>query len=234
MNQSEKEEFLASLRDYTPPIGFSSRAAAKITVRNLRGGAGKLEQPDREKLTELDGLLAAAILGQLVNGDEMTLGMIKPRANEGIGLPDDDDEAARAIVAAIGVDIVPLQFHALLDETQTERFYGEETIARLSRIPSEVVGESVAKRYLRFITSDPVTMMLVSRPESGAVEWLKKIVGVTRPSQARPDSIRGRYAKDSMMPNNLMHRSDTPIDAMREIEAFRSIVGELLVLGGGR
>ena len=45
---------------------------------------------------------------------------------------------------------------------------------------------------LRFITSDPVTMMLVSRPTGGAGEWLKEKVGKTRPSQASPDSIRGR------------------------------------------
>ncbi|MBI2309360.1 hypothetical protein HYU89_00490 [Candidatus Collierbacteria bacterium] len=234
MDKSEKEKFLDALRGYEPPTGFSSRAAAKLTVEKLRGDEKVFVPEDIERLESLDGLLAAAVLGQLVNDNEMTLGMIKPRTNEGIGLPDTDDEAALAIIDAIGLEKVPLQFHTLLDESQTKRFYGEETIARLSQIPSEVAGESVAEGYLRFITSDPVTMMLASRSAGGAVEWLKEIVGATRPSQARPDSIRGRHARDSMLPNNLIHRSDTPIDAMREIEAFRSIVGELLVLGGDR
>ena len=232
MDKSEKEKFLAALRDYQPPTGFSSRAAAKVTVESLRLGKKVFVPEDIERLESLDGLLAAAVLGQLVNDNEITLGMVKPGANEGIGLPDNDDEAAQAIVAAIGIRNVPLQFHTLLDESQAERFYGEATTARLRNIPSEVPGVSVAERHLNFIISDPVTMMLVSRPGGGAVEWLKEIVGATLPSQAHSNSIRGRHATDNMLPNNLVHRSDTPDDVLREISGFKSIIQELLVLGG--
>lgn len=232
MDQSEKTGYLSKLRNYRSPDGFSSRTRAGVTVENLRSGKDRLTLTDKPRIDELDGLLAAAVLGQLVTDDEMTLGMVKPRANEGRGLPDDDDAAAQAIIDDMGVGNVCLLFHTLMDRAQAENFYGEETLTRLGQVPSGIPGVTVAESHLRFITSDPISVMLISRPEGNATGWWREKMGATRPSQAHPDSIRGRHATDEMMPNNLVHGSANPQEATAEIAAFQSIVKDLIKLGG--
>ena len=191
MDQSKKERYLLDLRNYKAPESFSSRKTAKVTIERLRKREATLAPKDIHLLEDLDNLLSTAAFG-LASENELTFAMIKPRANEGIGLPADDDEAVQAIIVEIGKDNVALQFHTLLDTSQSEKLYGPETIARLWKTESEKPGIPVARVLLEFITSDPVTMMLVSRPTGGAGEWLKEKVGKTRPSQASPDSIRGR------------------------------------------
>lgn len=227
MAQTKKSEYLTKLRNFTPPEKFSSRARAKDTIIKLRQGTDSLLPEDKEKLDELDGLLAAAILGELVDNNEITFGMIKPRANQGIGLPDDDDLAAQTIISAIGTENVPLRFHTLIESRQAEKLYGKESIDRLWSVESEVPGVPVAKVLLEFITSEPVTMMLVERPEKDAVEWLAEKVGKTKPSQADPNSIRGKYGRDELLPNNLVHRSDSKGSVLKEIKAMRSIIGDI-------
>lgn len=231
MDQSEITEYLSKLKNYRSPDGLSSRTRAGVTVENLRSGKDRLTLMDERRIDELDGLLAAAVLGQLVTDDEMTLGMVKPRANEGMGLPDDDDAAAQAIIDDIGVENVCLLFHTLMDRTQAENFYGEETLTRLGQIPSGIPGVTVAESHLRFITSDPISVMLISRPEGNATEWWREKMGATRPSRAHPDSIRGKHATDKMMPNNLVHGSANSQEARAEIAAFQSIVQGLIKLG---
>ena len=64
-----------------------------------------------------------------------------------------------------------------------------------------------------FITSAP-TWALVVRGE-GAIATLRKTIGATNPADAEPGSIRGDLA--TSMPNNLVHGSDSPESAAREI-----------------
>lgn len=232
MDQSEKTEYLSKLRNYRSPDGLSGRARAGVTVENLRSGKDRLTPTDKRRIDELDGLLAAAVLGQLVTDDEMTLGMVKPRANEGMGLPDDDNAAAQAIITGIGVKNVCLLFHTLMDRAQAENFYGKGTLMRLEQISTETPGISVAESHLRFITSGPISVMLISRPEGDTTGWWREKMGATRPSRAHPDSIRGKHATDKMMPNNLVHGSANSQEATAEIAAFQSIVEDLIKLGG--
>ena len=69
-------------------------------------------------------------------------------------------------------------------------------------------GELVA-----FITSGP-TLALVVEGE-GAIATLRTTIGVTNPADAQPGSIRGDLAL--AMPDNLVHGSDSPESAKREI-----------------
>jgi nucleoside-diphosphate kinase len=69
-------------------------------------------------------------------------------------------------------------------------------------------GELVA-----FITSGP-TLALVVEGE-GAIETLRTTIGATNPANAEPGSIRGDLAL--AMPDNLVHGSDSPESADREI-----------------
>jgi nucleoside-diphosphate kinase len=64
-----------------------------------------------------------------------------------------------------------------------------------------------------FITSGP-TLALVVEGE-GAIATLRTTIGATNPADAQPGSIRGDLAL--AMPDNLVHGSDSPESAVREI-----------------
>jgi nucleoside-diphosphate kinase len=66
---------------------------------------------------------------------------------------------------------------------------------------------------VEFITSGP-TLALVVEGE-GAIATLRTTIGATNPADAEPGSIRGDFAL--AMPNNLVHGSDSPESAEREI-----------------
>jgi nucleoside-diphosphate kinase len=66
---------------------------------------------------------------------------------------------------------------------------------------------------VEFITSGP-TLALVVEGE-GAIATLRTTIGATNPAEADPGSIRGDLAV--AMPNNLVHGSDSPESAAREI-----------------
>jgi nucleoside-diphosphate kinase len=64
-----------------------------------------------------------------------------------------------------------------------------------------------------FITSGP-TLAFVLEGE-GAIGTCRKTIGATNPADAEPGSLRGQFAL--AMPNNLVHGSDAPESAAREI-----------------
>ena len=66
---------------------------------------------------------------------------------------------------------------------------------------------------VEFITSGP-TLAFVLEGE-GAIATARKTIGATNPADADPGSLRGDLA--SSMPDNLVHGSDSPSSAEREI-----------------
>jgi nucleoside-diphosphate kinase len=66
---------------------------------------------------------------------------------------------------------------------------------------------------VEFITSGP-TLALVLEGE-GSIAVVRKTMGATNPAEACPGSIRGQFALS--MPDNLVHGSDSPESAEREI-----------------
>jgi len=64
-----------------------------------------------------------------------------------------------------------------------------------------------------FIASAPTLAMVVEG--EGAIATMRKTIGATNPAEAEPGSIRGDLAL--AMPNNLVHGSDSPESAEREI-----------------
>jgi nucleoside-diphosphate kinase len=66
---------------------------------------------------------------------------------------------------------------------------------------------------VEFITSGP-TLALVLEGE-GAIATVRTTMGATNPAQAAPGTIRGDLALS--MPDNLVHGSDSPESAAREI-----------------
>jgi nucleoside-diphosphate kinase len=69
-----------------------------------------------------------------------------------------------------------------------------------------------------FITSAP-TLALVVEGE-GAIAVVRTTMGATNPAQAAPGTIRGDLAL--AMPDNLVHGSDSPESAAREIALWFS------------
>jgi nucleoside-diphosphate kinase len=91
-----------------------------------------------------------------------------------------------------------------VDRDLAERHYGEHA-------EKSFFGELVD-----FITSAP-TLALVLEGE-GAVRVVRETIGATDPANAAPGTIRGDLALS--MPDNLVHGSDAPETADREIELW--------------
>jgi nucleoside-diphosphate kinase len=89
---------------------------------------------------------------------------------------------------------------------RADRALGEEHYAEHREKP--FFGELVD-----FITSGP-TLAFVLEGE-GVIATARTTIGATNPADAEPGSIRGDYA--SAMPDNLVHGSDSPESAAREI-----------------
>ena len=92
---------------------------------------------------------------------------------------------------------------------RVDRALGERHYAEHSEKP--FFGELV-----EFITSAPTWALVVEG--EGAIATLRKTIGATNPADAEPGSIRGDLA--TSMPDNLVHGSDSPGSAEREIELW--------------
>jgi nucleoside-diphosphate kinase len=78
---------------------------------------------------------------------------------------------------------------------------------------AEHAEKSFYGELVEFITSGP-TLALVVEGE-GAIAGVRATMGATNPADATPGSIRGDLALS--MPDNLVHGSDSPESAAREI-----------------
>jgi nucleoside-diphosphate kinase len=67
-----------------------------------------------------------------------------------------------------------------------------------------------------FITATPVVAMRVRG--DGAIKAMRALMGATNPADAAPGTIRGDLALS--MPDNLVHGSDSPDSAQRELGLF--------------
>ncbi len=106
-------------------------------------------------------------------------------------------------IEAKGYDICELKLFTI-DEDLARRHYAEHT-------EKPFFGELVS-----FITSGPVAAMVVEGPE--AISAVRRIMGPTNPLEAPPGSIRGDFA--SAMTENIVHGSDSPKAAAREVDLF--------------
>ena len=100
---------------------------------------------------------------------------------------------------------------------------------RIAALKRMVVDRALAERHydehrekpffgelVDFITSAPLVAMVLEGAE--AVTAARQVIGATNPLEAAPGSIRGDHAVD--VQTNLVHGSDSPESAAREIELF--------------
>jgi len=69
---------------------------------------------------------------------------------------------------------------------------------------------------VEFITSGPLVALVAEGPR--AIEAFRALAGATDPVKAAPGTIRGDYALE--VQDNIVHGSDSPDSAEREIKIF--------------
>ncbi len=77
-------------------------------------------------------------------------------------------------------------------------------------------GKSFYESLLDYITSGPIIAMVLEGER--AIEVVRRMMGKTNGAEAEPGTIRGDYALS--VQNNLVHGSDSPESAEREIKLF--------------
>ncbi len=95
---------------------------------------------------------------------------------------------------------------------------------KMMRVPRELAERHYAEHrekpffgeLVSFITSAPIVAMVVEGPK--AIETVRRMMGKTDPLEADPGTIRGDYGLSITM--NLVHGSDSPATASREIPIF--------------
>lgn len=83
---------------------------------------------------------------------------------------------------------------------------------------AEHKGKPFFEDLVGFITSGPVVAMIWEGKK--AVQVVRKMLGNTDPQEAPPGTLRGDYAL--FTGNNIVHGSDSPESAAREISLFFS------------
>ena len=106
-------------------------------------------------------------------------------------------------IEAKGYEIREMKLFTI-DESLAQKHYAEHT-------EKPFFGELVS-----FITSGPVVAMVVEGPD--VVVGMRQIMGATNPLEATPGSIRGDLA--TLIGENIVHGSDSPESAEREVNLF--------------
>jgi nucleoside-diphosphate kinase len=106
-------------------------------------------------------------------------------------------------IEARGYDIREMKLMTV-DESLAKKHYAEH------------VDKPFFDELVSFVTSGPSVAMVVEG--SDAVAGLRQIMGATNPLDATPGSIRGDFAAE--ITENIVHGSDSPESAEREINLF--------------
>ncbi len=131
--------------------------------------------------------------------DNRTLVLCKPDAVER-GLV---GEVVRRIERK-GLKVVALEMR-LLDEATAKQHYAEHD------------GKPFFGDLVSFITRSPAMLMVLEGPEE-TFKVVRTMMGVTNPRDAAPGTIRGDFG--TILTENLVHGSDSPESAAREIGIF--------------
>ena len=102
-----------------------------------------------------------------------------------------------------GLKVVALELRTL-DEGTAKRHYAEHD------------GKPFFGDLVEFITRSPLVAMVIEGPDAWKV--VRTLMGTTNPREAAPGTIRGDLAVE--LTENLVHGSDGPESAAREIALF--------------
>ncbi len=90
----------------------------------------------------------------------------------------------------------------------------------LSQHYAEHIGKPFYEPLVEFMMSGPIVAIVASG--NRVIEGFRSLAGVTDPTVAAPGTIRGDLARDqgTKVMQNLVHGSDSPESAAREIAIF--------------
>src|SRR3954463_7230377 len=141
---------------------------------------------------------ARSVGWRTVSDNERTLVLVKP------------DGVARGLIGEIvgrierkGLTIRALELRTL-DRAPAQQHYAEHA------------GKPFFGELVDFITSGPLVALVAEGPR--AHEAVRALMGVTDPVKSAPGSIRGDFALE--IGQNLVHGSDSPESAQREVKLF--------------
>ena len=106
-------------------------------------------------------------------------------------------------VEARGYDLREMKL-LTIDETLAQKHYAEHS------------DKPFFSELVSFVTSGPVVVMVVEGLD--AVKGVRALMGATNPLDAAPGTIRGDFA--TAITKNIVHGSDSPESAEREISLF--------------
>jgi len=92
--------------------------------------------------------------------------------------------------------------------------------ALLEKHYAEHVGKPFYEPLVEFMMSGPIVAIVASG--NRVIEGFRSLAGVTDPTVAAPGTIRGDLARDqgTKVVQNIVHGSDSPESAAREIKIF--------------
>ena len=92
--------------------------------------------------------------------------------------------------------------------------------ALLEKHYAEHVGKPFYEPLVEFMMSGPIVAIIASG--NRVIEGFRSLAGATDPTVAAPGTIRGDLARDqgTKVMQNLVHGSDSPESAAREIQIF--------------
>ncbi len=129
---------------------------------------------------------------------ERTFVMIKP------------DAVVRGLIGEVisrierkGLKIVAMKLHQLTEEEAKELYKPHE-------------GKHFFNDLIEFVRSAPVVLMAVEG--ESAISVMRRLLGSTDAKEAAPGTIRGDFSCSKSM--NLVHASDSPESASRELAIF--------------
>jgi nucleoside-diphosphate kinase len=102
-----------------------------------------------------------------------------------------------------GFDIIGLKIMRITRELAEKHYAGH-------------IGKPFFNELVAYITSSPVVAMVLEGDQ--AIKILRMMCGSTKPEEANPGTIRGDYAMHTNI--NIIHASDSPEAAAREISLF--------------
>ena len=88
----------------------------------------------------------------------------------------------------------------------------------LAELYQEHKGKDFYESIVGGFAGEPMVALVLSGTEN-TIERVRSLMGATDPVEAAPGTIRGDFAHD-MEPDNIMHASDSPKSAAREINLF--------------
>jgi len=104
-----------------------------------------------------------------------------------------------------GLRLVAVEMRTIVEEV-AEVHYGEHQ------------GKPFFEDLVVFITRSPAVLAVVEGPDEDTYKVVRTLMGTTNPKEAAPGTIRGDLAVQ--LTENLIHGSDSPESATREIALF--------------